>query len=257
MTIAREETYDAHLLSFVLRLADSALIASQRMAEWCGVAPMLEEDIALSNVALDLLGQSRHLFTYASDLEGGSRSEDDFAFLRDPHEYLNYIIAELPNGDFAQSCTKSFLFSSFAKTVWSSLLDANDSRLRDIAAKSLKETNYHVEHFSSWFIRLGDGTDTSRQKILEGLDYVWPYTNEFFDDDSILISLEGVLKMKTNTLWTKWIEGVTNVFASARIDLPSTPDFICSGKYGIHSEHLGHILAEMQYLQRAYPGGRW
>ncbi len=257
MNAIRFGAQSANTFSFVLRLADSALIASQRMAEWCGLAPTLEEDIALSNVALDLLGQARHLFTYASELEGAVRDEDELAFLREPHEYLNYVVVELPNGNFAQSCTKSFLFSAFIERVWLSLLDGNDLRLRDIAAKSLKETNYHLDHFSRWFIRLGDGTETSRQKILDGLDYLWPYTTEFFDSDRVLLDLEEVLKMNTESLKTGWIQSVSKVFAGADIDLPPTPDFVCSGKYGVHSEHLGHILTEMQYLQRTYPGGQW
>ncbi len=257
MTTITDTSKSSYLFSLTIRLADSALIASQRMSQWCGIAPTLEEDIALTNVALDLLGQARHLFSYAVDLDGCRKDEDQLAFLRDPHQYLNYTIAELPNGDFAQSCTKSFLFSTFSQCLWVSLLDGEDSTLRDIAAKSLKETDYHIEHFSRWFVRLGDGTDVSRQKILKSIDYLWPYTAEFFGNDRTLSNLEGLLHINTGKLQADWVNAIEDVFTEAGIDLPSDSDFMSTGKYGVHSEHLGHILAEMQYLQRSYPGGRW
>lgn len=245
----------------VLRLADSALVLGQRLSEWCGHGPVLEDDIALANVALDLIGQARLLLTHAAALEGRGRTEDDLAYLRSESEFRNLTLVELPNEaegkagqgarDFGRTVLRNFLFASWQNLVWSALADADapDRVLAAIAAKSGKETRYHVQHAADWVVRLGDGTEQSRRRMMQALDALWPYTAEFFLADSA--------EPQAAALQPAWEAAVGPLLQEATLAVPARTPFLSRGKQGVHTEHLGHLLAEMQYMQRAYPGCVW
>lgn len=242
----------------VLRLADTSLILGQRLSEWCGHGPVIEEDIALTNVALDLIGQARLLLTHAGALEGRGRDEDQLAFLRAEPQFRNLTIAELPNRDFAHTMLRNLLVAAWQREQWLALESASDEQLAAIAAKSLKETRYHLQHAVDWTIRLGDGTPESHARMQRALDTLWPYTAEFFatfDDDAARVAA-GV-----GTAWpqleSRWTATVAPVLGQALLTTPARTTFASTGTRGVHSEHLGHLLAEMQYLQRAVPGGTW
>lgn len=251
------KTTKAHL-EYVQRLADNSLILGQRIAEWCGHSPVLEEDMAITNMSLDLIGQARLLLTHLGQLEGKGRDEDQLAFLRVEPAYRNLTICELPNHDFARTMLRSFLFSSFQKVVFDKLLSSKDEELAAIAGKSIKEARYHAEHTGEWVIRLGDGTDVSHAKIQEALDYLWPYTNEFFAGCPFDEEVEGSnIGPAWNSLKQTWLDSVLPILKEATLEVPGETNFQTYGKFGRHSEHMGHLLSEMQYLQRAYPGGTW
>jgi ring-1,2-phenylacetyl-CoA epoxidase subunit PaaC len=252
-----DSDHNKELLCFVLRLGDSTLIASQRLAEWAGIAPTLEEDIAFANIALDLLGQARHLLSYASQLEGKGQSEDDLAFLRDVNQFYNYTIVEIPNGDFAQTCAKMYLFTTFLRLLWDRIARGADQELKAIAQKSINETKYHIEHFGGWLIRLGNGTSYSADRLKEAFEYTWPYVSEFFSPDPCISLLAPTIEIDLAVVQNLWLEEISPTFLAAKLPTIEISRFISNGKIGLHSEHLGHILAEMQFLQRAYPGGRW
>lgn len=247
----------AHL-EYVLRVADTALILGQRLSEWCGHGPVLEEDIALTNVALDLIGQARLLLTHAGTLEGRGRDEDQLAFLRREPEFRNLTVVELPNGDFGRTILRNFLVAAWQRELWQALPSSTDTGLAAIAAKSLKETRYHVQHAADWVVRLGDGTETSHARMQAALDLLWPYTNEFFsvtaEDD--VASATGV-GPAWSSLQDGWTAAVLPVLEVATLKVPARTPFLTRGKSGVHSEHLGRLLAEMQHVQRTYPGGRW
>lgn len=247
----------AHL-DYVLRIADSALILGQRLAEWCGHGPVIEEDIALTNTALDLIGQARLLLTHAGNLEGKGRDEDALAFLRAEPEYRNLTICELPNEDFGRTCLRNFLFSAFQMQLWQALADSSDAQLAAIAGKSIKETRYHLQHASDWTVRLGDGTGDSHGRMQRALEYLWPYTAEFFSPLATDSQVEAAgIGPAWSSLAAAWEQAVMSVLEVATLKLPARTPFLSRGKEGRHSEHMGHLLAEMQYLQRAYPGARW
>ena len=254
---AATRTHPAHL-DYVLRLADTSLILGQRLSEWCGHGPVIEEDIALTNIALDLIGQARLLLTHAGALEAQGRDEDALAFLRREPEYRNLTIVELPNGDFGRTILRNFLVAAWQRELWQALARSSDAGLAAIAAKSLKETRYHLQHASDWVIRLGDGTDESHRRLQHALDLLWPYTAEFFSatpaDDVAVATAVGPA---WSALEPAWAAAVTPVLEVATLTLPARTPFLSSGKLGMHSEHLGHLLTEMQYLQRTYPGGTW
>ncbi len=245
-------------VDYLLRIADSTLILGQRVSEWCGHGPILEEDIALANTALDMIGQARLLLGHAGKLDGRGRDEDQFAFLRAEGEFRNVTMVELPNYDFARTVLRNFLFCSFLLRLWQALSASRDAELAAIAAKSLKETRYHVRHAADWTLRLGDGTDESRLRMQTALDDLWPYTAELFapstEDDAAADSGFGVAWSSLQALWEA---GVLPVLADATLRSPVPGAFLSRGKNGIHSEHLGRLLAEMQFLQRAYPGNTW
>lgn len=228
------------LFTHLLRLADTHLILGHRLSEWSGHAPVLEEDIALSNIALDLIGQARMFYTYAGEIEGKGRDEDTLCFLRDVGEYKNLLLAEQPNGDFAYTILRQFFFSHWAYLYYSQKFD--DKTIQSIADKIVKEFAYHVRHTSEWVIRLGDGTEVSRAKMISALDEIWAYTDEMFElgGDKII-----------------WLSKINPILNEATLPLPTSIWFQTGGLHGNHSEHLGHILAELQYLQRAYPGAKW
>jgi len=250
-------TAAAHL-EYVLRLADNALILGQRLSEWTGHAPVLEEELALANVALDLIGQSRLLLSHAGKLEGAGRDEDQLAFLRVDQQYRNLTLVELPNGDFGRTVARNFLFSAFQRPLWDALLSSRDVELAAIAEKSLKETRYHLRHSADWVVRLGDGTDESHARMQSALDYLWPYTEEFFTeefvDNEVATSGLGVACAEVQPAWEATVR---SVLAEATLKIPAQTAFRSRGKFGVHTEHMGHLLAEMQHLQRAHPGARW
>lgn len=251
------ETQEA-LFRYLLRLGDSVLILGQRTSEWCGHAPVLEEEMALANLGLDLIGQARMLLTYAGVLEGQGRDEDALAFLRYEHEYRNVTMTELPNGDFARTMVRHFLFASWMALLWARLQSSADPHLAAIAGKAVKEARYHQRHAGGWVVRLGDGTALSHDKTQAALDDLWPYTAEWFegDEDDARLAQAGIAP-HPGELAAPWHETVTPTLAEAQLRIPPNSPFRSHGRWGRHSEHMGHLLSEMQYLQRAYPGGKW
>ena len=243
---------------YVLRLADACLIHGQRLAEWCGHAPVLEEDIALTNVALDHIGQARALLTLAGQLEGRGRDEDSLAFLREEREYRNPTLLELPVGDFAVTVLRSFLWSSFMKPLCEALAGSSNAQLAAIAAKSLKEVRYHWQHSADWVVRLGDGTPESQRRMQAALLLLWPYTAEWFDDDEVDRAAQASgLGPAWSTLHDAWRALVDPVLAEATLAPAGDTPFRSTGKRGVHSEHMGYLLAQMQALPRAFPGATW
>tara|TARA_R110002020_G_scaffold15555_24_gene55317 strand:+ start:1155 stop:1928 length:774 start_codon:yes stop_codon:yes gene_type:complete len=246
------------LVLYTLRLADNALVLGHRISEWCGHAPMLEEDIALTNVALDLIGQARALFAYAGEAEGKGRDEDQFAYLRDAEGFRNVLLVEQPNGDFAATIMRQFLYSAFMLPYWRKLMGSADKTLAAIAAKAEKEVAYHVRHSAEWVIRLGDGTDESHRKVADALEDLWMYTGEMFEvDDADRALIERGIAVDPAALKAEWETAIDAVFAEAGLTRPAGGWMQTGGRGGRHSEHLGLILADLQFLQRAYPGASW
>lgn len=253
-----EYNRDQVLFDYCLGLGDNALILGQRLAEWTSNAPTVELDIALSNQALDLFGQSRMLLDYAGRVEGKGRSEDDLAFLRDVLDYRNALIVEQPNGDFAQTVMRQFLYATFAYALYEKLAGSNDTVLAGIAQKAVKEMGYHARHNGEWVVRLGDGTDESHDRTQAGLDAVWPYVHELFTADAVELAMaEEGIGVDPSSLKDEWLAEVSSVIARATLTLPETSWTPDGGKQGQHSEHLGLVLADLQFLQRAYPGAEW
>lgn len=247
-----------NLYNYLLRLGDDSLIIGHRLSEWCGHGPILEEDIAMTNFALDFIGQSASILEYAAKVEGASRNADDLAYLRYEHEYRNAILLEQPNGDFAMTMMRQFLFDAFRKPLYEALRTSKDEQIAAIAEKSLKETKYHLKHSSEWIIRLGDGTEESHGRVQEALDTLWRYTDELFYEDAVDTALlaEGIVP-SLSKIKEEWTKTVTAVIEEATLTIPTNGWQYGKGRTGLHSEHLGYILAEMQYLQRAYPGAKW
>jgi ring-1,2-phenylacetyl-CoA epoxidase subunit PaaC len=246
------------LFRYVLRLGDLGLVLGQRLGEWVGHSPALEEDLGLANVALDLIGQARLLLTYAGELEGRGRGEDDIAFMRDQGEYLNPTLVEQPNGDFGQTIVRQVLIDAFQLELYERLVDSTDERLAAIAAKAVKETRYHWRYSSGWLVRLGDGTAESRARVQSALERLWPYTVELMEEDDLDREMaDGGIAPRLSDVRAAWSQRIDSVLAEATLERPRDRANSWFGKRGQHSEHLGYILTEMQYLQRAYPGARW
>lgn len=246
------------LIDYTLHLADNALIIGHRNSEWCGHGPVLEQDIAISNIALDFIGQARNFYQYAAELAGNNATEDTLAFLRDVPEFKNVLITELPNGDWAQTTLRQFLFSTYQYYFYQQLQNSSDTRLAAIAAKSLKEVTYHLRWSSEWVIRLGDGTEESKQRLLTAVDELWNFTGELFLPAAYETALlQEDISVDLSIIREQWHQKVQEVFAEATIQIPEKSWAQQGGKTGIHTEHLGYILAEMQFLQRAYPGAEW
>lgn len=249
-----------NLFNYTIHLADNSLIMGHRLSEWTGHGPMLEQDIAISNIALDLIGQSRNFYQYAASLKDDSVTEDTLAYLRDAGEFKNLLITELPNGDWAKTILKLFLFSTYQFYFYQKLIDSTDKQLAAIAEKSLKEVTYHVRWSSEWVIRLGDGTAESTKRIKSALEEVWPFIGEMFEpsefENSLLNSRISVDVIEIKNAWENKVKAVLK---EATFKYPGDEKtwMQAGGKNGIHSEHLGFILAEMQFLQRAYPGCEW
>jgi len=249
---------DATRLKYVLRLADTSLVLGQRLGEWVGHAPALEEDLGLANLSLDLIGQARLLLTYAGEIEGRGRSEDDLAMSRDQSDYLNFALAEQPNGDFGHTIIRQLLIDAFQLELYEALAQSKDARLAEIAAKSLKETRYHFRYSASWVVRLGDGTEESHNRVQQALDQLWRFTREFFAADEVdeAMALEGVAPALAD-LAPRWSARIDEVLREATLKRPADVRYSWHGKRGDHTEHLGYLLAEMQFLHRAYPGATW
>jgi ring-1,2-phenylacetyl-CoA epoxidase subunit PaaC len=246
------------LLRYVLRLGDTSLILGQRLGEWVGHAPALEEDLGLGNLALDLIGQARLLLSYAAEIEGCGRDEDALAFLRDAPEFANLSLAEQPNGDFGRTIVRQWLIDAWQLEVYEALQASADTRLAGIAAKALKETRYHYRFSRAWLVRLGDGTQESHRRVQDSVDALWKFTGELFAADEIdeRLAAAGVAP-RLGALQPSWSARVGEALQEATLTRPAAMAFPWHGKRGIHSEHLGHMLAEMQFLQRAYRGAQW
>ena len=245
-------------VQYLLRLGDTCLIQGQRLAEWCGHGPILEEDIALTNMALDLVGQARALLTRAGEMEGHGYDEDQLAFLRDERDYLNPTLVELPRGDFAFTMVRNAMVATLLKLLWARLKDSSDAELAAIAGKALKEARYHQQHAADWVARLGDGTVESRRRTEAALTTLWRYTPELFISDAVDDAAHATgLGPRWADLQSAWTEEMAQILAAASLATPKESAFRSTGKQGVHSEHMGYILAEMQHLQRSYPGGAW
>jgi len=245
-------------LQYLLRIGDACLILGQRLGEWCGHAPIVEEDIALSNMALDLIGQARGVLTLAGDQCPQDYDEDQLAFLRDERDYLNPTIVELDRGDFAFTVLRNTIVATWLKLLWERLRDSNDAELAAIAGKALKEARYHQQHAADWVVRLGDGTEESRRRIEAALARLWLYTPELFEGDAVDAAAQtSGLGPAASELRGPWLDEMREILGEAGLVLPKDAAFRSSGKRGVHSEHMGYILSEMQYLQRAFPGGVW
>ena len=256
-------------VQYILHLADNALILGQRNAEWCGHGPILEEDIALANNSLDLIGQARLLYQRAAELLGHGATEDTLAYFRDVPDFLNYTLVELPHSsallptaasdrDFATTIVRNFFYSAFMVLVWDRLQTSSDSQLAAIAAKSLKEARYHLRHARDWLVRLGDGTSESHQRAQSAVDHLWSYTQEFWAPSAHeQTALQSGLGTDTAALQADWNAMVDAAFSEATLQRPAAGGFVTTGKHGVHSEHLGFVLAEMQSLARAHPQATW
>lgn len=242
------------LFDAVLELADDHLILGHRLSEWCGHAPMLEEDLALPNMALDLIGTARVLYAHAADLEGQDRTEDDMAYLRGEREYRNLLLCERPNEDFAHTMLRQLYFAAFMKPYWEAALDSTDTVIAGVAGKAVKEMAYHIRHAGEWVIRLGDGTQTSAQKMTDAVDALHLYTGELFED-AAPVSVD-VLPNR-GTLEATWTETIDEIFTMALLSRPEVAFPQTGGRAGRHGESLGHLLAEMQSVHRAHPGATW
>lgn len=238
--------------AYLLHLADTNLILSQRSSEWCGHGPILEQDIAITNISLDLIGQARNLYQYAAQLIGDT-DEDQLAYLRTEREFKNLLLVEQPNIDWAQTILRQYLFSQFQFLLYKQLQEHADEQLAAIAAKALKETTYHLRWSSEWVIRLGDGTEESHKRMLKAITELWPYTGELF----IPAAFETETGVDVAGLKEEWMQKTKLLFNEAALPFPENIFMQAGGKEGIHTEHLGYILTELQYLQRTYPGAKW
>jgi ring-1,2-phenylacetyl-CoA epoxidase subunit PaaC len=244
--------------AYVLRHGDDNLILAQRLGEWISRGPELEEDIALANIAIDFLGQARALLAHAAELEGQGRSEDDLAMLRTEREFTNALLVEQPNGDFAHTMARQLFFDAYQLSLWEALQGSSDPTLAGIAAKALKEARYHFRHSSTWAIRLGDGTDESHTRMQAGVDALWRYTEELVGGDDLDRAMaEAGIGVDPAGFRAEWDERVSQVLSTAGLAQPEDAYQQVGGRVGFHTEHLGHLLAEMQWMQRAYPGLEW
>lgn len=247
------------LFDYVLRLGDDALVLGHRLSEWCGHGPYLEEDIALANMALDYVGQANALLYRAADAEGAGRTADDLAYLRDAIAFRNVLMVELPRGDFGFTIARQFLFSAYAFLLYEGLQQSTDATLAGIAAKAHKEVRYHLRHSAEWMVRLGDGTEESHRRVQDALDDLWTYTGELFEADAVAREAAATgLAPDLPALRPRWKAMVAPVLERATLALPDDDQYMATGgRAGRHTEHLGHMLAEMQILPRSFPGAEW
>jgi ring-1,2-phenylacetyl-CoA epoxidase subunit PaaC len=249
---------DPDVSAYCLRLGDDALVLAQRLCEWAARSPQLEEDVALMNIALDLLGQSRSLLTLAGEREGAGRDEDDLAFLRDEPEFVNAQLVELDNGDFGRTMARQLLVSAYSLPLWQALCTSSDADLAGVAGKAVKEVAYHLDHARSWVVRLGDGTEESHARMQGGLDEVWPYAFELFEADPLVERLvEREVAPDPAALQPVWEKTVSEVLDEATLEVPSTDWRPSGGRRGTHTEAFGYLLAELQHLHRSHPGVTW
>lgn len=254
-----EDKLKSALFNYLLGLGDDLLILGHRLSEWSGHAPVIEEDIALSNIALDCLGQANAFLQYAAEVEAKGRSEDDLAFFRDAMEFKNFQITELPIGDFAFTMARQFFFSSYSFILFGELQKSRQAKLASIAAKAFKETRYHLRHTGEWVLRLGDGTEESHVRMQRAVDELWMYTGEMFlDEGTHRILIEEGYVPESRPLKPIWLERINDVLAKATLSIPLEEEYLAKGgRKGIHTEYLGHLLSEMQILARSYPGAKW
>ena len=247
-----------HLAKYVLHLADNALILGHRDSEWCGHGPVLEQDIAITNIALDHIGQARNFYQYAALLIGNGATEDSLAYLRSERDFNNCLLAEQPNGDWAQTILRQFFFSTYQWLLYQELSNSRDEQIAAISNKALKEVTYHLRWSSEWVIRLGDGTEESHARMLNAISELWPYTGELFmpADYEIAVQQSGI-GADITLLKGPWNNKVLDVFDEAGLPVPPSGYSQKGGKQGLHTEYMGYILAELQYLQRAYPSSQW
>lgn len=249
---------NAALINYCLSLGDDSLILGHRLSEWCSNAAFLEEDLALTNVALDFIGRARMFYAYAAELEGNGKTEDDYAYLRDCRDYRNLLINELPNGDFAVTMARQLMIDALDVGFFTALAQSKDETLAAIAAKALKESHYHLRRSEEWIKRLGDGTDESHQRAQAAFDQLWGYRDELFSlseqEESLL---DAEIAVDRRQLRNDWDTTLRNVLEEATLSMPEGDWSISGGREGIHTEHLGFLLAEMQFMQRAYPGMKW
>ncbi|HEV7637105.1 MAG TPA: 1,2-phenylacetyl-CoA epoxidase subunit PaaC [Bradyrhizobium sp.] len=258
MSVASIQVSETPLVLYALRRADDALILGHRLSEWCGHAPMLEEDMALANMGLDLLGQARELYSYAAQVEGNGNDEDTFAYLRDIRQYRNLLLVEQPNGDFAHTMVRQFFYAGFADLFWRATMKSADATLAAIAAKSEKESAYHVRHSSEWMVRLGDGTAESHARAQAAIDDLWAFTGEMFEVDAGERALiDAGIAVDPAILHPQWLTTVSSVMGEATLTPPEDDWMQQGGRSGRHSEHLGHLLSELQSMQRTFPGATW
>jgi ring-1,2-phenylacetyl-CoA epoxidase subunit PaaC len=252
------ERKDGHLSDYACRLGDDSLILGQRLSEWCGHAPMLEVDLSLANVGLDLIGQATHFLALAGEAEGKGRDADALAFRRDVLDFRNCLLVEQPNGDFAQTIARQFLFSNWQELLFRELGTSTNLAIAAIAQKAVKEVAYHARLANEWMVRLGDGTAESHERLVHGLDWMWRFSDELFEVDAAIEPLiaSGVA-CDVRKLRPEWDGIVARVLRDATLDLPKPRRATVGGRSGHHSEHLGHLLTEMQFLQRAYPDAKW
>jgi ring-1,2-phenylacetyl-CoA epoxidase subunit PaaC len=243
---------------YLLRLGDTSLVLGQRLAEWVGHSPALEEDLGLANLSLDLVGQARLLLSYAGEIEGRGRDEDALAFLRDAPQFVNLTLAEQPNGDFGRTLVRQCLLDAWQLEVYEGLMDSSDTRLASIAAKAIKETRYHFRFSSGWLVRLGDGTEESHRRVQDALNELWRFTTELFAADEVDDTLAAAgIAPALGALQPRWLARIDEVLREATLVRPAAVPYQWHGKRGVHTEHLGHMLAQMQHLQRTYPGAQW
>ena len=247
------------LTAYVLRLADSPLILGQRLGEWCGHGPVLEQDIALTNIALDLIGEARNLFQYAAKLIGGGATEDSLAMLRKESEYKNHLLCELPNGDFAQTVLRQFFFDNYHSLLCSVMSESKDEHLAAIARKSAKEVAYHLRYSSEWVIRLGDGTDESHQRMRKALELLWPFTGELHTPDELdEWAYEEGIGPDLKTFRSAWLNKTRSILEEATLPMPDDSGWMQKGgRQGRHTEYMGFLLSELQMMQRTYPNMAW
>jgi len=246
------------LFEYCLRLGDSSLILGHRLSEWCGHGPILEEDIALINIALDYVGRATSILKYAGEVENKGRTEDDLAYQRNERHFRNLLITEQPNGDYAQTIVRQFLFDTYSFLLYTELGKSKDQTLAGIAEKSLKEITYHLRHSSQWMLRLGDGTEESHQRCQQALDNLWRFTNELFETDEVeQLLIQAQIAPDMSELKTKWLNHVQEIIQEATLKTPETTFTNSGSRQGKHTEHLGFLLAEMQHLSRSFPNCTW
>jgi ring-1,2-phenylacetyl-CoA epoxidase subunit PaaC len=247
------------LITYLLHLADNSLILSQRNGEWCGHGPVLEQDIAITNISLDLIGQARNFYQYAAQLTGEGVTEDSLAYLRDGGEFRNCLLVELPKGDWGFTIARQFFFSTYQHLLYTRLLQSSDKTIAAIAEKSLKEVTYHMRWSSEWVIRLGDGTEESHQRMLKAIEELWMYAGEMFIPSKYeMETAASGAGADITLLKQEWEQKVNEILNEATIPVPKAATWMqTGGKEGVHTEHLGHLLAELQFMQRAYPGVEW
>lgn len=258
-TQTKKLTKQGTLFEYLIRLADDRLILGHRLSEWCGHGPILEEDIALANIALDYIGHAASLYEYATEIEDEGRDRDEIVYFRNDVEYKNLKITELPKGDFGFTIARQFLFSAFSYFLYERLSEVVDEQFRGMILKHFKEVKYHLRHSREWILRLGDGTDESHRRIQNAFDELWTYTEEFFYQDEIdeFLRNEG-LATDSDSFKSDWKKLVTETLKEATLDVPDFDQYMAEGgRKGLHTEHLGHLLAEMQHLRRSYPNADW